>query len=185
MWKGSTILQRHIWSGERHEPYNKFFASRRHIFTFSVRNPTDIFNMSLCLIHHQKRRVLTAVKNSMAFTCISTFTGDSGRYPILLCTPNKYIQVNTYLPNVKQLSFLKIIRKKVNKEHQGYVIMCGDFNAFLDKSLDVSNTDFWNHHRNTLQHFLSSSDLYDVCRCGHSKDFTFFHTRISQILELI
>lgn len=59
---------------------------------------------------------------------------------------------------------------------QGKVILCGDFNAILDKDVDLSSVTRHQQCRATLAQFISSSGLYDVWRCQHSseRDLTFF-----------
>lgn len=117
---------------------------------------------------------------------------DSGRFIVLVCELNgkKFTLVNIYLPNTKQLSFLKKVWKKVSTMKQGHVIMCGDFNVVPNRELDVSNQTKHSRSRSTLNGFISSSGLYDVWRCQHSseKDYTFYsnvhhmHSRIDLFL---
>lgn len=103
---------------------------------------------------------------------------DSGRFIVLVCELNGkiLILVNIYLPNTKQLSFLKKVWKKVSAMRQGHVIMCGDFNVVPNRELDVSSQTKHLRSRSTLNGFISSSGLYDVWRCQHlsEKDYTYY-----------
>lgn len=57
----------------------------------------------------KKRGIAIAIKNSIQFTQLKVNLDVSGRFIILVCEINKavYTLVNVYLPNYKQLSFLK------------------------------------------------------------------------------
>lgn len=59
--------------------------------------------------------------------------------------------------------------------HQGasrlmFVLMCRDFNAIPDTSMEISTGNQVSPYRVMLQKFLSSSNLYDVWRCQNSTE---------------
>lgn len=123
----------------------------------------------------KKGGVLIVVKDSVAFMLVSQQSVPQECYLILVCQINNvlYSIISVYLLNVRPISSLRKIWKKVQPICQGHIILCGDLNAIVDRKMDTSQN---SSHRATLTNFLDSTSLFDVWRCQHAteKDFTFF-----------
>lgn len=115
----------------------------------------------------------------------------NGRYIILICDLNNstYTLVNLYAPNKGHTKFLKSLLKKAEKIKKGSLLLCGDFNSVVNKSMDCSHLRSTKRHK--IQPFLSDNNLYDTWRFIHSseKDFTHYsylhqaYSRIDPILS--
>lgn len=75
-----------------------------------------------------------------------------------------YTLVNFYAPDSRQVFFLRSLQKKINKIQKGSILLCGDFNCIIDKSLDCSSQSAM--HRTELKSFLYMADLYKLCQTG-------------------
>lgn len=126
--------------------------------------------------HNKTKGVLTAIRDSVAFTLHDTIEDPRGRYLILICdlTSITYTIVNVYTPNQHQVHFLHKILRITKKHQRGRVIICGDFNATPDPSLDSSSGT--RRLTPSLSTIFHSQDLYDAWRCMHAgeRDYTFF-----------
>lgn len=82
----------------------------------------------------KKGGVLTAIRDTVAFTKHSEMADPLGRYYILVCdiASTTYTVVNVYAPNKHQIHFLHQVLKKVRQVQRGYLMICGDFNLAPD-----------------------------------------------------
>lgn len=121
----------------------------------------------------KKRGVLIAVKDTVAFTLISQLSDPQGRYLILICQINNvlYSIINVYLPNVRPISSLRKIWKKVQPICQGHIVLCGDLNAIVNRQMDTSISSPSRSHRATLSNFFIRCMAMSTC---HRKGFYFF-----------
>lgn len=92
------------------------FAPKRLIFTAkkcpNVLTPNlHVFTASAPA---KKRGVLTAIRDTVAFTMHSEVADSQGCYHILICDINSttYTVVNVYAPNTRQVRFLHQVLKK-------------------------------------------------------------------------
>lgn len=125
----------------------------------------------------KKLGVAILIKHTVAFKHISSYCNKVGRYIILTCEINNvvYTIVSTYAPNIKQISFLNKLWKKVKQRNSGHTILCGDLNAISNQQMDISNTNK-KGCRPDITNFAQSACLYVVWRCHHSteRDFLCF-----------
>lgn len=129
-----------------------FFVCRKHISTHKSRLHSNRFpHVYQANASSKKRGVLIAVRDSVAFTLVSQESDPQGRYLALVCQINNvlYSIVNVYLPNVRPISSLRKIWKKVQPLCQGHIILCGDFNAIVDRKMDTSISSLNRSHRAT------------------------------------
>lgn len=112
----------------------------------------------------------------MAFTLHDTVEDPRGHYLILICDLNAitYTIVNVYAPNQHQVNFLHKLLCIIKNHQRGRMIICGDFNATPDRSLDSSSGA--RRSGPSLLATLHAQDLYDAWRCMHAgkRDYTFF-----------
>lgn len=169
LWKEARLLQSDILCLQE----THFSASKPP--KFSHQNfPTIICSNA----PKKKRGVAILIKDTISFRQIYKDVDVMGRYIILVGEVNNtiYTIVNVYLPNVKQISLLNRIWKRVREVREGYTIICGDFNAIPNKTLDVSAETPKSRERVTLSRFMASESLHDVWRCQHSteRDYSYF-----------
>lgn len=125
---------------------------------------------------NKMKGVLTAIRDTVAFTAHETIKDPGGRYLILVCDLNSitYTIVNVYTPNQHQLHFLHKLLRKIKTHQKGRLIVCGDFNTIPDTNLDSSSST--RLPGMSLLATLHAQDLYDAWRCLHAgeRDYTFF-----------
>lgn len=118
----------------------------------------------------KKKGVLTAIKDTVAFSLHSEVKDVQGRYHILICNINNtnYTVVNVYAPNTRQTRFLHRLMKQVSRLQKGRLLLCGDFNLPPDPTIDSSSLS--NKRTQTLQPLLRNYDIYDAWRCLHATE---------------
>lgn len=123
----------------------------------------------------KKSGVLIAVKHSVAFKLHEAICDPNCRFIILIWDMNNstFTLVNLYAPNKGQTSFLRSLLKKVDKVKRGSLLLCGDFNSIVNKTMDCSGPNPTN--RQELQPFPTEKNLYDTWRCIHSSEKNFTH----------
>lgn len=124
----------------------------------------------------KKRGILTAIRDTVAFTKHSDIADPQGRYHILVCDieSTTYTVVNIYAPNKHQLPFLHQVLKRAKQVQRGYLLLHGHFNLPPDPQVNSTSSSTRHHH--SLQPLLHSQELYDAWRCLHSseRDYSFF-----------
>lgn len=76
--------------------------------------------------------------------------------------------VMMYAPNKWPIHFLKLVMAKVHSLHKGYLVICWNFNAVPDSTVDT-----WNPCSRLIPNmvnFLHANALYDVWWCHHTTD---------------
>ena len=124
----------------------------------------------------KKKGVLTIIKDSISFQLLDSKIDQQGRYVILVAKIENTILtlVNIYAPNRNPQQFLQKVITITKKIQKGNIILCGDFNATMDPTLDT--TKGIQSKRRGLKNIFSQEDLHDPWRCLHAteKDFTFY-----------
>lgn len=124
----------------------------------------------------KKNGVSILVKDSVAFQLVTSTIDVKGRYIILHCVliSRKYTLLSLYAPNSGQLSFIKKTITKAKEHRVGDLVICGDFNLVMDKTLDRSPGA--NRCAQDLQSFANEEELHDVWRYVHSteRDYMFY-----------
>lgn len=96
----------------------------------------------------KKAGVMIVINKDVAFRHIESICDPKGRYIILICELNNsiYTFVNVYAPNTGQATFLRFLAKKIHKNKKGLLLVCGDFNSVVDRSMDCSRMDKSNRY---------------------------------------
>lgn len=141
-----------------------------------LRLSIKLFSYTIMLIQTEKKTgVLIAMKDSLTFQLKSSII-DDGRYVILVCLFNNvlYSLVNLYVPNVKQISFLKHILKKMETCRQGLLIIGGYFNLVTDPLLDTLSSR--RKQSTCLHYFFHTQGLFDGWQCYRAaeRNYTFY-----------
>lgn len=79
-----------------------------------------------------------------------------------------YTIVNIYTANTKQISFLHEVWKKVQKQKQGHILICGDFNLVPDTSVDIKGPVPKKACKSNLSTFLHTVHLICIMFGGAS-----------------
>lgn len=112
----------------------------------------------------EKKRagVSILIRDSVAFQLLSSTIDPKGRYIILQCTLNSknYTLLSLYAPNSRQLPFLRKIITKTKETQVGGLIVCGDFNLVMNRSLDRSQGG--SRTAQELNPLANEEELYDV-----------------------
>lgn len=134
----------------------------------------------------KQRGVLIAIRDTVSFQLHTSSLDPEGRFIILVCTINNvaYTLVTIYVPNQRQMPFLKNTLKAIREIQQGHLLICGDFNLVPENEMDSSSSP--KRFTSPLNSFLTSKDLYDAWRCGHAaeRDYTYLspsHNTYSRI----
>lgn len=118
------------------------------------------------------------VKVTVSFHLISSVIDPKGRFIILKCTLNSknYTILSLYAPNSRQIPFIKKTIESAKESGSGGLIICGDFNIVMNKSVDRS----LGSHRfaQELQMLANEEEMHDVWRYLHSteRDYTYYST---------
>lgn len=127
----------------------------------------------------KQKRVLIAIKDSIAFNLPETQVNPEGHYLILIGELNNkpFTIVKLYSDNSNQIRFLKKLFRRIATTQRGSLVITGDYNSTTDFTIDTTSKSKRPLPR--LQPLLHSEDVYDVCRCQHSNkwDYTFHSSR--------
>lgn len=139
----------------------------------------------------QKRAGVTIlIKDTISFHLMSSIIDTKGRFIILKGTFNskQYTILSLYAPNSHQLSFIRKTIATAKEVGSGGLIVCGDFNVVMNKSVDRSV----GCHRfaQELQPLADEEELHDAWRYLNSteRDYSFYssskktHSRIDFFL---
>lgn len=90
----------------------------------------------------KQRGVLIAIRDTLAFKLLNSYSDPEGRFFILVCTLDNvtYTLVNICAPNNRQMKFHKATLKKIHEMQKGHILMCGDFNLVSDFVMDSSSS---------------------------------------------
>lgn len=124
----------------------------------------------------KKAGTAVIIKDSVAFKMTNLVEDPRGRFTIICCDINSmaYTIVSLYAPNSRQLPFIRSAIKKAKKFRYGCLLLCGDFNAVVDKQVD--RTAGCARAALELKPFLHKEDLHDIWRYQHSteRDYTYY-----------
>lgn len=167
-----------LWKVAQKSHADFLFVQETH---FSRISPTVIKHhrfphIYLASFDKKKAWVMIAVRDTVLFQLIQSYTDPNGRYIILICNIDNVTCtiVNTYAPNSHQVSFLNNILKKVYKIRRRRLIWCGYFNGIGVKKLDPASKSICPPLQ--LQSWFTKVDLFDTWRCNHAaeRDYTFY-----------
>lgn len=87
------------------------------------------------------KRVLMAIRDSIAFNIHKEIKDPNSRFLILTCDLNSttYTIVTVNSPNKRQIHFFNKLMKKVITHLQGLLIICGDLNTIPDPEMDSTS----------------------------------------------
>lgn len=171
-----TILNhlRTLWKEAAQNNCDIFCVQETHFHTHAqpkCSNP-KFPHIFLASTDAKKRRVLTAIRDMVAFKLQKELSDPHGRYHILVCDINSttYTVVNVYSSNEHQSCFFHRVLKK------GYLLLCGEFDLPSDSKMD--STMLSSRPQHSLQPLLFKYDLYDVWRRLHAteRDYSFLST---------
>lgn len=118
------------------------------------------------------------VKDSIAFQLLSVTSDSKGRFVILrgIINSKKYTILSLYAPNSQQTPFLRNIISEAKKTKIGDLIICGDFNVVMDRSLDRSQSS--HRYAQELNPLVNEEELHDVWRYLHAteRDYSYYST---------
>lgn len=135
-----------------------------------------MFPMYLLITRILKPRESYQPSETLAFTLHKQIKDPLCRFLILICDLNAitYTLVNVYSPQQAPSPFLNKLMKKVKSHQRGLLIICGDFNATPNLTMD--STSKTTHHHPTLLPSIRKQNVHHTWHCLHAgeKDSTFF-----------